>query len=165
MTVLAIDPGTTESAYCFVDTNTLRPLRFGKIGNLDLRCLIVNHSFAEDDRAVIEMVQSYGMPVGRETFETCFWIGRFFERLNGKLFIPPERIYRKDEKLHICHDSKANDANIRKALIDRFADHDLRTGKGTKNNPDWFYGFKADVWQSYAVAITYIETTLKEELQ
>lgn len=165
MTVLAIDPGTTESGYCFVDVDTLRPLRFGKVDNIALRHIIRQYPFDEEDRAVIEMIQGYGMPVGKETFETCIWIGRFYERLLGKLYDPPAYIYRKEEKLHICHSTQAKDANIRKALIDRFADHDFKNGKGTKNNPDWFYGFKADVWQSYAVAITYIETTLKEELQ
>ena len=163
MRVFAIDPGNTQSAYCVVDAETLRPLDFNKIPNNVLRDYIRDYRFEEEDRAVVEMIQSYGMAVGRDVFETAVWIGRFAERLDRKLLTPAEFLFRKEEKLHICHDSKAKDANIRRALIDRFARHDLKNGKGTKKNPDWFYGFSADVWAAYAVAITFIETRLKSD--
>ncbi len=160
MRVFAIDPGNTQSAYCVVDAETLRPLDFNKIPNNVLRDYIRDFRFEEEDRGVIEMIQSYGMAVGKDVFETAVWIGRFAERLDRKLLLPAEFLFRKEEKLHICHDSKAKDANIRRALIDRFARHDLKNGKGTKANPDWFYGFSADMWAAYAVALTYIETRL-----
>lgn len=160
MRVFAIDPGNIQSAYCVVDADTLRPLDFGKIPNEELRDYIRGFIFDEEDRAVVEMVQSFGLAVGREVFDTCVWVGRFSERLDRKLLHPTDTIYRKDEKLHICGNTKAKDANIRQALIDRFAKHDLKNGKGTKKEPDWFYGFRADIWAAYAVALTYIETKL-----
>lgn len=152
MTVLAIDPGDKESAYCFVDSDTLEPGFFGKVPNEELLAYINTFTY---DRVVIERISSYGMAVGKDVFETCEWIGRFTQ---AALPAKAEYIYRKEEKLHICQDSKARDANIRRALIDRFARHDLQNGKGNKSNPDFFYGFKADVWAAYAVALTYIET-------
>ena len=163
MRVFAIDPGNTESAYCVVDVATRKPLEFDKVPNEGLREIIKGFCFYEDDRAAVEMLQSYGNLIGRDVLETAVWIGRFAETLDRKLWAPCEMIYRMEEKMHICMDSKAGDANIRRALIDRFAEHDWKNGKGTKANPDWFYGFKADIWQSYAVALTYIETRLENE--
>lgn len=163
MRVFAIDPGNMDSAYCVVDAETLRPLVFGKVPNEELRSYIRDFRFEEEDRAAVEMVASYGMAVGREVFDTCVWIGRFSECLDRKLLLPAEKLYRKEEKLHICHDSRAKDANIRRALIDRFARHDLKNGKGTKKKQDWFYGFSADVWAAYAVGLTYIETRLRSD--
>lgn len=103
---------------------------------------------------VIEMIASYGMPVGKEVFDTCVWIGKF-EELAFSRQVSTKYIYRKDEKMNLCHSMKAKDSNIRQALIDRFGE------VGTKKNPGWFYGFKADVWSAYAVGVTYLDM-LKE---
>ena len=74
---------------------------------------------------VIEMIASYGMPVGKEVFETCVWIGKFAEASGMK----ENYIYRKEEKINLCQSMKAKDSNIRQALIDRFG------VVGTKKNP------------------------------
>lgn len=159
MRVFAIDPGNIESAYCMIDAATLRPIQFGKVGNDELLGMLRRFAVPTDapELVVIERVASYGMAVGREVFETCEWTGRFAEAALERE-VPVAYVYRRDEKLHICGDSKAKDANIRRALIDRFARHDLKNGKGTKKKPDWFYGITADVWAAYAVGLTYIET-------
>ena len=154
MKVLAIDPGNRQSAWCMIDGETLKPLSFGKEENQVVLTAVQHLSY---DSIVIERVASYGMAVGRDVFETCEWVGRFTQAAR----VPPDYVYRQEEKLHLCGDSRAKDTNIRRALIDRFAQHDLKNGKGTKKNPDWFYGFSADVWQAYAVAVTYVETRCK----
>lgn len=150
MRVLALDPGDTQTGYCFIDVDTLRPLRFGKEDNQSVLLLVQLEAY---DLLVSERVASYGMAVGRNVFETCEWVGRYTQASHA----PVVYIYRQEEKLHICHDSRAKGSNIRRALIDRFAQHDLKNGRGTKKKPDWFYGFKKDVWAAYAAGITYIE--------
>ena len=56
---------------------------------------------------------------------------------------------------------KANDANIRQALVDLYAPAEPNYGKGTKNKPGFFYGFSADVWAAMAVATTYYDKYIK----
>ena len=128
MRVFAIDPGNVESAYCVVHVDTLKPLDFGKVPNEALRHYIRRFSFLEGDRAAVEMLQSYGNLIGRDVLETAVWIGRFSECLDRKLLEPAAMVYRMEEKMHICHSPKAGDAEIRRALIDRFCGHDFRTG-------------------------------------
>lgn len=147
--ILSIDPGNIESAYCVIDKETYKPVEFGKIDNLELREKLINdlHYFPIESIA-IEMIASYGMPVGKEVFETCVWIGRFIESFKCPF---TWYIYRKDEKLNLCGNMKAKDSNIRQALIDRFGE------VGTKKSPGWFYGFKKDIWAAYAVGVTLLD--------
>lgn len=160
--VIAIDPGSGESGYVIVEKDTYRVLDKGKKSNEEVLGILIRTLFEASEsledmpEVAIEMVASYGMPVGKEVFETCVWIGRFIEICNG-FPVHLERIYRAEEKLAICKSPKANDATIRRALADRFACGEPNYGKGTKKKPGWFYGFSADVWQAYAVAVTYID--------
>lgn len=80
------------------------------------------------NKTIIEMIASYGMAVGKEVFETCVWIGRF-RQIAESQDIEAKYIYRKDEKMNLCHSMKAKDSNIRQALIDRFGE------VGTKKKP------------------------------
>lgn len=144
---LAIDPGNTHSAYVLLDDTTRRPIQFAKVPNDELLHLILD---LPADRAVIEMVASYGMPVGADVFETCVWVGRFLERIDP---LPWELVKRGPVKIHHCRSSKAKDANVIQALCDRFAPGQSNHGKGTKSSPGWLHGFRADVWQAYALAV------------
>lgn len=114
--IIAIDPGNTQSGYCVIDQRTLRPLEFGKIDNAELMQKLASATEQGWRWAVIEMVASYGMPVGREVFDTVLWIGRFYQTLNACCSV--RLLCRIEEKRHICHNTRANDAAIRRALID-----------------------------------------------
>ncbi|NUR81635.1 MAG: hypothetical protein HOQ21_14475, partial [Dermatophilaceae bacterium] len=154
--ILAIDPGNTESGYALIDLGTREPINIGKIPNDHLRRLLLTANEEVDaDHVAIEMVASYGMAVGKDVFETCVWVGRFAEAVRGNWYphSEPQLVYRKDVKLHHCHSAKAKDANIAQALIDRFASGEPNRGKGTKAAPGFFYGFRADIWQAYALAV------------
>ena len=155
--LLAIDPGSAESGWVVIDSRDMRPLDHGKLPNADLLSAL-RYNAIGNMPAVIEMVASYGMSVGAEVFDTCVWIGRFQQALahrNGRL---PELVKRLPIKVHHCHSAKANDSNIRQALVDRFAAGQSNHGKGTKADPGWFYGFHADVWQAYALAVYAADT-------
>lgn len=148
--ILAIDPGSQQSAYCLIDRDR-RPNVFGKIHNDDLLDLIGNDGWTPD-QAAVEMVASYGMAVGADVFETCVWTGRFVEAL-AREGVEAQLIKRLPIKTHLCHSARASDANIRQALVDRFAPGVPNHGKGTKAAPGWFHGFAADVWAAYSIAV------------
>ena len=155
---LAIDPGTTESAWCLIDSTTLQPVRFAKESNDD----VIEHlgeMYMSTDQNCIEMLACYGMPVGQEVLDTCVWVGRFIQYLidHGVDADNVGLVFRKDEKMTLCHSMKATDATITQALVDRFAYGQKNHGKGTKKDPGFFYGFKKDIWQAYAVGVTYLE--------
>lgn len=165
MTILALDPGNTQSGYAIIEMPEFQLMDFGKIENTTLIRSFADGSvsyydLSSIDAVAIEMVASYGMAVGREIFDTCVWIGRFHQAADHP---NTHYVYRKQEKEILCGSLKAKDANIRQALIDRYAKHDLKNGKGTKAKPDIFYGVSKDVWAAIAVGVTYYELTKLDE--
>lgn len=155
MRILAIDPGNTESGYAVIEMPEFKLLEFGKVPNEKLRDMIKIVPW-HINAVAMEMVGCYGMAVGKDVFETCVWIGRFIEAFDGRCDV--HYVYRKDEKICLCEDMRAKDSNIRQALVNRYAAFDFKNGKGTKKNPDTFYGVSKDVWQAIAVGVTYYET-------
>ena len=156
MKIFAIDPGNIDSAYAVIEMPDFKLIEFSKVKNEEL-LEDIEERFIYDrsiDAIAIEMVASYGMAVGKSVFDTCVWIGRFVQALAND---GVDYVYRKDEKMCLCGSMKAKDSNIRQALIDRYAKHDFKNGKGVKNNPDTFYGVSKDVWQAIAVGVTYYE--------
>lgn len=154
--VLAIDPGPVQSAW-LVMGNTA-PRAFATWPNEKLLDALRAGEFTRDlDAAVAEKVESFGMPVGAEVFETVFWTGRFAEavsQVTGDLEL--QRLGRLKVKLALCHDSRAKDANIRAALIDRFTTPE-QPAIGLKRSPGPLFGISGDVWSALAVAVAWSE--------
>ena len=147
MKVMAIDPGNEQSAFVTVDSDNYHVIMQGKHENRNGIILLQETDYQV---VVIEAIASYGMAVGKEVFETCIWVGRFMQ-LALMLGKEVHLVYRKDVKLNLCDSPRAKDGNVIQALKDRFGD------KGTKASPGFFYGFSKDVWQAYAVVVTWID--------
>jgi hypothetical protein len=148
--ILAVDPGTTESGWAAYRGDPWGGgvvAASGVMPNEEIRDRFRSVDFSPWPAEIaIEMIASYGMPVGTEVFETCVWIGRFIEALDG--LVPVRLIYRKDVKMHLCGTTRAKDSNIRQALIDKLG------APGTKKAPGGTYGVKSHAWPALAVAVT-----------
>lgn len=155
MSLLAIDPGNEQSA--LIELAGDLPISHMLRPNEEVRALLYGKTFPADvSHLAIEMIASYGMPVGREVFETCVWIGRFIEAWGG----PYTFVYRRDVKMFLCGNNAAKDANIRQALIDRYGGKAKAIGKKKAQGP--LYGIHDDVWAALAVGITWQATRAKE---
>ena len=153
--ILAIDPGPTESAFVVYDTFSGVPRQWAKLPNAQM--LVEVGASLDADVLVIEGIASYGMSVGAEVFTTCIYIGRFIDRwVTSRRDSHWRQLFRRDVKLHICGSSRAKDANVRQAIIDRYGGKDKAIGR--KASPGPLYGLTADCWSALGVAITAAET-------
>ena len=100
---------------------------------------------------VIELIASFGMPVGREVFSTAIWIGRFIQAHEPSG--PWLGLFRRDVKMHLCNRANARDSNIRQALIDRYGPS-KKAAVGTKAAPGPLHTVFKDVWSALALACT-----------
>lgn len=149
--MIAIDPGSEKSAFLGYSNGEI-----GVMGIVDneelvqrLRGTICQHP---DKPVVIEWIETFGMSVGKDTFETVYWIGRFSEAVGGE----DARVTRRQVKMTLCGHLKATDTNVRQALIDLFGGvGGKEAAVGTKGSPGPLYGVKSHLWSALAVAVTY----------
>ena len=186
MKILGIDPGNVETAYCFLDTSLKQPVvGFDKLKNEEV-IKIVEESIIDPglDVVFIEMIASYGMPVGKTVFDTCVFIGelvRLCKEYNQECYL----ITRNAIKIEICKSMKAKDSNIRQALIDIYGGIEATKkikcikckGKGTfkkaicplcqgKNSIKigQLHGMAKDEWSALAVATTGFNKLSRKEI-
>lgn len=174
MKIMAIDPGTTESAYVILD-DQYQILSADKVGNDVILSIIADAPGL--DAVIIEDIEprysstdrsAAGAVMGQSTIETIKAFGRFSWQaaLRGLMV---GSIFRRDERSCLIPTKrnglpplpetapKHADGQIRASLIRRFARHDQERGRGTKANPDTFYGFCGDMWQAMAVGVTWLD--------
>lgn len=155
--IFAIDPGPVESAWVAYNAGDL--LSYAIEPNMLVRQRLVDRrgQWRHGDELAIEMIACYGMAVGSEVFDTCLWIGRFWDASGTTAKLVP----RMDVKMHLCQSPRAKDPNIRQALLDMFpASGGGKTPQiGTKKQPGPLYGVKSHIWAALAVAVT-CEATL-----
>lgn len=147
--IFAVDPGPEESGWVLYQGGKVSVS--GVSDNEALMDLLREHR-DESRLLAVEMIASYGMPVGREVFETCVFIGRLIEAWDGQF----RKVYRQEVKLHLCKSNKAKDGNIRQALIDKLGP------QGTKKHPGPTYGIKSHAWAALGVAVTAAEQGEKD---
>jgi hypothetical protein len=149
--ILAIDPGDKESGA--VIWNGSAVLLTGVFENERLASMVRAYAESGVDKLAIEEIGHYGsgMAVGKEVFNTCRWIGRFEQRWLDFAVQPSQLpvmfILRATIKAHLCGTTKAKDANVRQAVIDRLGQ------AGTKKSPGVTYGVASHAWQALALAL------------
>lgn len=143
VSIIALDPGNENSAFVRWDGDKIIAKMYAP--NPTVLNMLVSYSEVGRDTLYIEKVASYGMPVGESIFETVYWSGRFAQAFGAARVV---RMPRMEVKMHLCHNSRAKDGNIRQALIDRFG------VVGVKRNPGPFYGVSGDLWAATALAVT-----------
>jgi len=175
--ILAIDPGTTKSGWVFMENG--KPVDHGWFDNEKIYTLLKMYQCV----VVIEDVGHYGMPVGKDVFDTIRWTGRF-DYLTTEI-CKLELVYMKraDVKLHLCFSPRANDSTVRQAIIDKYGGDRIaiggkkcvackgkgwvgrgrppclecdQTGYETPAGP--LHGISGHVWAALAVGLTYYDS-------
>lgn len=174
MKIMAIDPGTTESAYVIMD-DQYQIFSADKVGNDVILSIIADAPGL--DAVIIEDIEprysstdrsAAGAVMGQSTIETIKAFGRFSWQASLRGLMVGS-VFRRDERSCLIPTKrnglpplpetapKHADGQIRVSLVRRFARHDKERGRGTMANPDTFYGFHGDMWQAMAVGVTWLD--------
>jgi len=143
-TLLAIDPGTSKSGWVSISAGQIVDA-----GVSDNAAILLKIQTMAPACIAIEWIQSMGMQVGQEVFETCLWVGRFIQI--APKFTQIIRVPRTQVKLHHCGSARAKDPNVSAALREKYGE------KGTKKEPGYFYLVSSHAWQAFAVGAYVME--------
>lgn len=149
MTIIAIDPGTLQSALVVLEPGGCVSRAVMAENHLVKALLVELLDRNPVPIFALEIIEARGMPMGTETIVTAEWVGRFTEA--AEPFAKPIRVKRSEVKQYHCGSSKAKDSNIRQAIVDRYGGKDAAIGR--KASPGALYGISGDEWQALAVAL------------
>ena len=163
--IFAIDPGPTHSAMVLFDECERKVVLSEAQATHETIIFMLQHDGIDNENLTVacEGLQCFGMPVGKETFETAYNIGelRYLCFDQGIAF---KMVFRSEVKNFLCHSAQAKDSNIRQAILDRFPL--IGGGKtpqiGNKSKLGLLYGVKKDMWSALALAITWCEMQNKK---
>jgi hypothetical protein len=150
--ILAIDPGTKRTGWVVIDLELSMPLASG----------IEDAPYGEDfllwlsaiepaTHVVIEkpVCQKYS---GSDVSETAILTGHIASGLRHCQVT----LITRSKVRGVLQTTGGGDSAIINRLWNMFTPGAPNKGKGTKEEPGWFYGFKGDIWQAYALGVTYI---------
>lgn len=182
--ILAIDAGTSKSGWVLItDNKAQKPIEYGFWDNEELEILITDTDREQRrDHAlhvVFEDIQSYGMPVGVDVFETVKWLGEWRHVCKDKE-IPYSFVKRSEVKNFLCKTNRASDKNVRQAIIDYYGGDTVAiggkkcldckgkgwtgrgrvycsicAGSGLESRKGVLNGISGHVWSALGVALTY----------
>lgn len=150
MKLLAIDPGNTLSGYVILEpsvpssANKFEITEHGNITNFELLQLITA-DLEDVTVGLIEMIQSYGKPVGDSVFNTCRWIGKFELRMLDNDWKTALILRKSIINFHLSSAAVKNpDSLIRKKMIEKY--------------PQESKGVTSHAWQALGLATMYLES-------
>jgi len=157
--ILAIDPGNIESAYVLWDGEKMLDKNY--LPNKECLSKFEQQRFQNIDCVVIEMVSSYGMPIGQNTIDTCVWIGIFKQFFHNK---EVHLRFRQTVKMHHCHAlNGVNDGAINNVLKGKYGDdktqkrpNEVIWNDCVKHNGGREY-MNGDIWAAFALATSWTE--------
>lgn len=157
--VLAIDPGPLTSGVVLLRREAGAPGGFvidyatAELESKATRRYVEDCMKDLSAAVAVESMMPYGARVGNETFDTLMFIGEL-KLLTRQLGREARLINRHGVKSHICLTTKANDADLRDALLLKFGATKKDAGK--KGSP--LHGVKSHAWAALALAVTFLET-------
>jgi hypothetical protein len=155
--ILAIDPGQKESAWVLMKNLSIHSCN---IEDNEAIRKALDFDEWEQDIVALEYVVAYGRS-GKEVSDTAFEAGRLVQASRSAF----TGITRSKVRGHLCR-GRGSDSKVIEKLIERFTpdvfakwvNNELTRNKMINAAREkYFHEFRADIWQAYALGVTYFD--------